>query len=64
MEEVRLGTWEMDFTPDKNKEEEEDSKLEILLQAAIDAIAKERDRERADEQIMKDAQRHKRTIYG
>ena len=64
MEEIRLGTWEMDCFSDRHKEEEEDSKLEILLQAAIDAIAKERDRERADEQIMKDAQRHKRTIYG
>lgn len=64
MEEARLGTWEMYPTNSRDKDEEEDSKLEILLQAAIDAIAKERDRERADEQIMKDAQRHKRTIYG
>ena len=35
-----------------------------IFKPAEDAIAKERERERADEQIMKDAQRHKRTIYG
>ena len=65
IEAVRFQRWDKDAAPGKDiPDEKEDDKLEILLKAAIDAIAKERERERADEQIMKDAQRHKKTLYG